>query len=237
VQHYIWKVNEDIVNIIEKEIKDVFRKKYELVRGLEWFGGTVKDMKKDIDTIIEHIENNAAIEPAGEADSEAMVEHMDSAKLREIIKNNYLNYTSIILDYMKTLFENEANRCVRKTNMQANWSSVHVGGGVWQTQPDEYVYPRLLNDIIHSLNSSITDVGHEALCIDRDAHQLLAYTVELLSGGRYAYHEARELLMKRIRMYKNLIHNAKIIAYDHTKEETRVRKLLKDNASDTGMAV
>lgn len=36
---------------IEKEIKRIFKQKYLLVRGLEWFQGDVKDMKHDIYSI------------------------------------------------------------------------------------------------------------------------------------------------------------------------------------------
>lgn len=38
---------------IESHIKTVFKKKYILFRGTEWFEGNIYDMKKDIDTIID----------------------------------------------------------------------------------------------------------------------------------------------------------------------------------------
>lgn len=38
---------------VEKKIKQAFKKKYIPVRGQEWFEGNVRDMKKEIDKIID----------------------------------------------------------------------------------------------------------------------------------------------------------------------------------------
>ena len=56
VPYNTWKVKEDNLNTIEKKIKEEFKESYRLVRGTEWFEGDVKQMKKDIDGIIEDID-------------------------------------------------------------------------------------------------------------------------------------------------------------------------------------
>lgn len=53
VIYNLWKVNDDLLETIEYKIKKQFKRSYELVRGSEWFDGNVKQMKQDIDNIIE----------------------------------------------------------------------------------------------------------------------------------------------------------------------------------------
>jgi hypothetical protein len=64
VQHNVWKVNPISVIEIEDSIKCKFHELYKLVRGTEWFEGNVKDMKMNIDSIVNaldkeiiHVEN------------------------------------------------------------------------------------------------------------------------------------------------------------------------------------
>ncbi len=57
-----WKVSESVLNDIENKIKISFKEKYSLVRGMEWFEGDVKQMKKDIDLIIEMTEEDEKTE-------------------------------------------------------------------------------------------------------------------------------------------------------------------------------
>lgn len=53
IQHNTWLVSCTILDDIEVKIKTYFKNKYLLVRGHEWFEGNVKEMKKDIDIIID----------------------------------------------------------------------------------------------------------------------------------------------------------------------------------------
>lgn len=58
VPYHLWNVSERNLDMIERKIKAVFRQIFKLVRGSEWFEGDVKQMKKEIDTIIENIDDN-----------------------------------------------------------------------------------------------------------------------------------------------------------------------------------
>jgi hypothetical protein len=53
IQHNTWLVSCTTLDDIEAKIKMYFKNKYLLVRGHEWFEGNVKEMKKDIDFIID----------------------------------------------------------------------------------------------------------------------------------------------------------------------------------------
>lgn len=53
VQEYLRKVDTEKVVEIEKDIISVFRIKYRLVRGIDWFDGNKQQMIGDIDTIID----------------------------------------------------------------------------------------------------------------------------------------------------------------------------------------
>lgn len=54
IQHNTWYVSNTMVDDIENKIKKYFKNKYTLIRGYEWFEGNVKEMKKDIDYIIDN---------------------------------------------------------------------------------------------------------------------------------------------------------------------------------------
>lgn len=64
IQHNTWLVSYTLVDEIENEIKKQFDNKYLSVMGNEWFEGDVKEMKKDIDFIIDNYdtENYVSIE-------------------------------------------------------------------------------------------------------------------------------------------------------------------------------
>lgn len=61
VVHNTWNVSTSKVNDIEKKIKETFKEHYRLARGTEWFDGDVKLMKKDIDDIIETLDDGVCI--------------------------------------------------------------------------------------------------------------------------------------------------------------------------------
>jgi hypothetical protein len=52
IQHFLWRVaTENLINI-EEDIRHLFLQKYPVVRGREWFRGSVNHMKEDIDAVI-----------------------------------------------------------------------------------------------------------------------------------------------------------------------------------------
>jgi hypothetical protein len=57
IPYNTWKVSQTMIRRIENSIKHTFKRRYRLVRGSEWFEGDVKAMKKDIDIIIEELDN------------------------------------------------------------------------------------------------------------------------------------------------------------------------------------
>lgn len=61
IVYNIFMVPVDKVNEIENEIIEVFKTKYTLARGCEWFRGNVYSMKKDIDIIVDAYNNNIQI--------------------------------------------------------------------------------------------------------------------------------------------------------------------------------
>ena len=62
-------VRVDKVNEIESTIKQIFRNKYRLVRGTEWFEGNVKDMYEDIHSVIFDYKQRFGDTPADYKDS------------------------------------------------------------------------------------------------------------------------------------------------------------------------
>ena len=61
IQKYLREVNNDKVIDIESDIKRVFKLKYVLVKGTEWFDGNYKHMITDIDIIVNKYNENNCI--------------------------------------------------------------------------------------------------------------------------------------------------------------------------------
>jgi hypothetical protein len=120
IQHNTWLVSYTLVDDIESEIKKYFRKKYVLVRGYEWFEGDVKQMKKDIDFIIDNYntENHMLIESAKDITIPILntwrnnINHTSYEFIDEFLSNVFVNKEDINIfkEYIINILDNKENR-------------------------------------------------------------------------------------------------------------------------------
>jgi|LakMenE01Jun11ns_1017448.scaffolds.fasta_scaffold9826155_1 hypothetical protein len=120
IQHNTWLVSYTLVDDIENEIKKQFKNKYILVRGHEWFEGDVKQMKKDIDYIIDNYntENYTLIEPVKKITEPQSVNtwrthinHTSYEFIDEFLLNIFVNKEDVNMfkEYIINILDNKEN--------------------------------------------------------------------------------------------------------------------------------
>ena len=119
IQHNTWMVSYTLVDDIESEIKKIFSNKYVLVRGYEWFEGDVKQMKKDIDFIIDNYntENHTSIDIAKDITIPILntwrnnINHTSYEFIDEFLSNVFVNKEDINMfkEYIINILDNKEN--------------------------------------------------------------------------------------------------------------------------------
>jgi len=77
--------------------------------------------------------------------------------------------TDIIREYTKMLWENEINRCIKKTNIRSSHSQVHVGDNNWESRMDKEVYPYMVNSIGNNLSDFMLEHYTDGFRRSRDS--------------------------------------------------------------------
>lgn len=119
IQHNTWLVSYTLVDDIESEIKKYFRNNYALVRGYEWFEGDVKQMKKDIDFIIDNYktENHMLIDTSKDITIPILstwrnnINHTSYKFIDEFLSNVFVNKEDINMfkEYIINILDNKEN--------------------------------------------------------------------------------------------------------------------------------
>ena len=120
IQHNTWLVSYTLVDDIENKILKYFKNKYLLVRGREWYKGDIKQMKKDIDLIIDNYntENYELLEPATKDITiqklktwRTVINHMSYDFIDEFFSNIFVNKEDITMfkEYIINILDNVEN--------------------------------------------------------------------------------------------------------------------------------
>lgn len=76
---------------------------------------------------------------------EFLKDHISDKMIHEMIKSP--THVDAVKNYVHALLARKENQCIRKTNMRANYSKIHVGNNHWQIHPDQTLYPKLMANI------------------------------------------------------------------------------------------
>ena len=77
----------------------------------------------------------------------------------EIVKllSTYTNDLEVIKQYNRKLFLIKQNQCIKKTNLRAGYSKVHIGNNRWETILDKDIYPKVLSDIANDFSKFLKE--------------------------------------------------------------------------------
>jgi len=115
IQKYLREVNNDKVIDIESDIKRVFKLKYVLVKGTEWFDGNYKHMITDIDIIVNKYNENNCIKSIN---NDIIISEKYSDKIEADIDISYFENKNIIcfLNGIYNLDTYEFKQCIKFPN-------------------------------------------------------------------------------------------------------------------------
>ena len=120
----------------------------------------------------------------------------------------------IISEYSKQLFQNEENRCIKKTNINANHSQIHRGDNKWEAELDKNIYPHLANGLANKM-SEYVDQQRESF--KKDMYIRLRDFVDSMCDAGYINPEPTIREKEIQKEYKMFIDGLKLIVYGNTK--------------------
>ena len=85
-------------------------------------------------------------------------DHLKAEDFKKILKLASSRLDNRALEeYSKQIFENEENRCIKKTNIKLGHSQIHVGDNKWKLQLDKNIYPRLATDLANNMSEYVDE--------------------------------------------------------------------------------
>lgn len=124
--------------------------------------------------------------------------------------------TNAVREWTQQLLSHDDNKCVKKTNIRASHSRVHVGNNNWESRLDKEVYPHLMNNIANDFSDYFGEKYRTSM------YKSLEAFIDYMASDGYCSNDSD----KRIESsYKTLVKELKLRTFDNTKRE-----------SDTGQA-
>jgi hypothetical protein len=80
-------------------------------------------------------------------------DHLNAEDLQKILKLASTHIDNrVISEYSRQIFSNPENACIKKTNIKANHSHIHIGDNKWNLEIDKNIYPQLALDMANNMS-------------------------------------------------------------------------------------
>ena len=141
-------------------------------------------------------------------------DHIDPKKLKKFLvpgdKVLPERLTDVVREWTQQLFANDNNKCVKKTNIRASHSQVHVGNNTWESRLDKELYPHLMNNIANDFSFFFNDNYR------RTMYKALDAFIDYMASDGYCSTDSDNVIMNS---YKTLVKELKLRMFDITKRE------------------
>jgi hypothetical protein len=136
------------------------------------------------------------------------------AMLLDSIKDEN-NVSKLFSEFFKRIYDNEENRCIKKTSLKSDVSKIHAGDGEWRTMLDNEIYEKLVKDVSTNLKNKIDENDDD---IKKLFKKHLLTNVQILYDIIDTYtdkiYDDEKGLLKSL---KHIIKKLKCIVLDYTK--------------------
>ena len=140
--------------------------------------------------------------------------HIDPQKLKKFFvpgdKVQPERLTDAMREWTNQLLSNNDNKCVKKTNIRASHSQVHVGNNNWESRLDKEVYPHLMNNIANDFSYFFSDNYR------RTMYKALDAFIEYMASDGYCSTDSDKVIENS---YKTLVKELKLRMFDITKRD------------------
>jgi len=142
-----------------------------------------------------------------------LTDHIDLQKLKDILSLD--DEKSIVQLYSRELMDRIENQCIRKTNLRASHSQVHVGNNKWQSLLDKELYPKLMCNIADGFSTLLNGKKDEKWAkIQRHVFQKMMPFLDYLSDSGYCNNDEKQ--KEVLENFNTLVQELKLIAFDLT---------------------
>ena len=138
--------------------------------------------------------------------------------IREMIKSP--THIDAVKNYVHALLARKENQCIRKTNMRANYSKIHVGNNHWQLHPDQTLYPKLMANIASEFcdlvqgQSSQQSTSREKI-IERMIEKIIPF-LDYMAGEGYCNSDNQSKVRNILQNFRELVRELKFIVCNNT---------------------
>jgi hypothetical protein len=144
-------------------------------------------------------------------------DHIDPKKFaKHLIRGDRVRpelLTGVVRQYAEQLLSNKENNCVKKTNMRASHSYVHIGNNEWETRLDAEVYPSMVN----SIANDFTEYFNENY--KRQLHKALDEFLDYMASDGYCADDDDKVIEN---CFKTLTRELKLRMFDKSKTKQMV---------------
>ena len=138
--------------------------------------------------------------------------HIDPKKLKKFFvpgdKVQPERLTDAMREWTNQLLSNDDNKCVKKTNIRASHSQVHVGNNNWESRLDKEVYPHLMNNIANDFSDFFSENYR------RNMYTALDAFIDYMASDGYCSTDSDKVIENS---FKTLVKELKLRMFDSTK--------------------
>lgn len=150
-------------------------------------------------------------------------DHLENSVLKNILKliedtKNDNKKVKVIENYFRKIFTDPVNRCIKKHNLRAGVSSVHIGENQWITQNDIEIYPKLTNNIAQGFSDLISyRNGQQRIISQRKLDELKAFLDYMADEEGYRNDPDENVNIRTKILFKTLVKTIRNVVFDVTK--------------------
>jgi len=122
------------------------------------------------------------------------------------------NYVDNIKKFNKELMSIKENQCIRKTNLKAPISKVHVGNNKWETKSDIDIYPKIICSLADEMCGTIMKIRR------RDRYKILERILDCIADNGYV-NDSKEMQKEMLDNFNNIVRDLKLVVYDLSKDD------------------
>jgi uncharacterized C2H2 Zn-finger protein len=147
---------------------------------------------------------------------EFVKDKMDNATFKKIIeKAQHAIDTQFIAEYSKGIFSIKENQCIRKEDLKANYSHVHIGDDKWELKLDKHVYPKLASNIANDMSNYLhTKKDH----VRKELFGQLIRFLDYMADSGYINTDDVDEEKRIYDYYQDIIKELRLILYSKSKE-------------------
>lgn len=161
------------------------------------------------------VNNNIIIVYNTNGNTPFTTDHLKAEDFKKIIElaSKHID-NRVISEYSKQIFSHPENACVKKTNLKAGHSHIHMGDNKWHLEIDKNIYPRLALDMANNMSDYLHTKRNQ---LKLAVFENLRNFVDCMADSGYINTDDIDREKELKKEYKIFMDGLKLIVYGNTK--------------------